>query len=381
MAGQANPGLPELRRRDGPTSLGLHGPRPPALTLFPLFRLLQDPQPGYPLAPPSSACPWDRSPGEACWGPGVTEALELVGAWGLALHAPGRMMPPTGAPGSFPERPGWLLPWWGAVGPSAQPAPFWVLVPAGVGRGWGGAPAETAGSWEGPRPRPLDTWRALPPCPQSQHSAPHLHIRISWARTAAGSSQPGLGGSPAAPELDSHPGTHARPPVLVWWAQPWPSHPRWETAQPCSGPGGRVGGGDGLCWAGRALARSAPRSGLSQSCLRPLPCPPAPSPGQAEWQGPLPPPHPTPCPVVAAGWPWRPPSPPLVLKQVPLVRQTQPGAPERPQAALLAEYCWGLGGCWEFLYSGLGAWTPGAPSPAELAPAPRPRRSTSSQPG
>lgn len=38
-------------------------------------------------------------------------------------------------------------------------------------------------------------------------------------------------------------------------------------------------------------------------------------------------PHPTPCPVVAASWPWRPPSPPLVLKWVPLVRQTQLGAP------------------------------------------------------
>lgn len=65
----------------------------------------------------------------------MTEALELVRAWGLALRAPGRMMPPTGAPGSFPERPGRRLPWLGAVGPSAQPAPFWVLVPDGGGGG------------------------------------------------------------------------------------------------------------------------------------------------------------------------------------------------------------------------------------------------------
>lgn len=152
LTGQADPGLPE------PWSLPTRGgaemflppqgsrPHPPALTLFlPSWRL-QDPQAGCPLAPSSSACARDR-PGEARCGPGVTEALELVGARGLALSAPGRMMPPTGAPGSVPERPGQRLPWWGAMSPSAQLAPFWVLVPDGVG----GAPAETASSCEGLR--------------------------------------------------------------------------------------------------------------------------------------------------------------------------------------------------------------------------------------
>ena len=148
---------PYMRRRgDVPVPPGLR-PHPPALTLFlPSWRL-QDPQAGCPLAPSSSACARDR-PGEARCGPGVTEALELVGARGLALSAPGRMMPPTGAPGSFPERPGQRLPWLGAMGPSAQLAPFWVLVPDGVG----GAPAETASSCEGLWPGLLTFWFPRP---------------------------------------------------------------------------------------------------------------------------------------------------------------------------------------------------------------------------
>lgn len=90
-------------------------------------------------------------------------------------------------------------------------------------------------------------------------------------------------------------------------------------------------------------------------------------------------PHPTPCPVVAAGWPWR--AFPSPSPETGAPGEVDPaGAPEGPQAALLAEHCWGLGGTWEFLCSGLGAWTPGGTLTQRACPC-TPRRSTSSQPG
>ena len=105
------------------------------------------------------------------------------------------------------------------VGPFAHPAPFWALAQEGGGAGapeggGAGAPAETASSWGR---APAWPYTHMPPapcihCPSSCH--PTLDLRVSWARTPAGSSQPGLGGHAGARAEGPQCGTRPRLPGL-----------------------------------------------------------------------------------------------------------------------------------------------------------------------